>query len=443
MNKDNEKISLSANKWHDWRKDYHGKLVSAEEAVKVVKSGDFVILQHACAEPRTLVEALVKRRDLSEVRIAHMVAIGPAEYAQPGMERYFRHNSFFVGEGTRQAVNEGRADFTPLFFHELPRVLQELRVDVAMIQVSPPNKWGFCSLGVSVDYTKAACQTARVVIAQVNELMPWTYGDTFVHISDIDRLIESTRPLLEVPSPPITPVERTIGEHIAGLIEDGSTLQLGIGAIPDAVLLSLQGKKDLGIHTEMFSDKLIDLVESGVVTCTAKNLNRGKIICSFFLGTKRLYDFVDDNPMIEFRTVDYTNDPVVIGRHDGLVSINSAVEVDLLGQVCADTIGYTQYSAVGGQVDFVRGAARSKGGKAIIAMPSSAAGGKVSRIVPLLKEGAVVTTSRNDVQYVVTEYGVADLRAKTNRERAGALISVAHPDHRENLGVFARKRNLI
>ena len=431
------------NNLYNWQVEYRNKLVSAEEAVKAVNSDDLVIFQHACAEPRSLVEALVKRRDLHGVRIAHMVPVGPCEYAQPGMERFFWHNAYFVGKPTRQAVNEGRADFTPLFFHELPRVLENLAVDVTMIQVSPPNKWGFCSLGISLDYSQAACQSAKIVIAQVNELMPKTYGDTFIHIGDIDWLVESSRPLLEVPPAEITAVEKTIAQYVADLIEDGSTLQLGIGPIPDAVLLALHGKKDLGIHTEMFSDRLVDLVESGVVTGKRKNLNRDKIVCSFVMGTKKLYDFVDDNPMIEFRTVNYTNDPAVIGQHDKFVAINSALEVDLLGQVCADTIGYAQYSAVGGQVDFVRGAARSKGGKAIIALPSSAAGGRISRIVPCLKEGAVVTTSRYDVQYVVTDYGVAHLSAKTNRERAEALIRVAHPDHREYLRANAKKRNLV
>ena len=427
----------------NWRSDYQKKLVSAEQAVGAVKSKNLVVLQHACGEPRTLVEALVKRRDIEDVRIAHMVAVGPAEYAQPGMERYFRHNAWFVGTSTRQAVNEGRADFTPVFFHHLPSVLRDTVVDVAMIQVSPPNRWGFCSLGISVDYTKAATQAAGIVIAQVNEVMPKTFGDSFVHVSDIDYLVESTRPLLEMPPAPIGSAEMEIGRQIASLVEDGATLQLGIGAVPDAVLSCLHDKKDLGIHTEMFSDSLVALVESGAVTGKAKTLNPGKIVCSFVMGTKKLYGFVDDNPMIEFRPVDYTNDPLVISRHDRMVSINSALEVDLLGQACADTIGYTQYSAVGGQVDFVRGATRSRGGRAIIAMPAAAAGGKVSRIVPFLKEGAAVTTPRNDVQYIVTEYGIADLHAKTNRERVQALINIAHPDHRTPLVAWAKKHNLI
>lgn len=436
--------ALRKGSWLGWKDDYRRKRTTAEEAVKAIKSSDHVVLQHACGEPRTLVEALVKRRDLENVSITHMAAIGPAEYAQLGMEQYFRHNAFFVGAGTRQAVNEGRADFTALFFHELPQVYrQRMPVDAALIQVSPPNKWGYCSLGISVDYTKAAAESAKTVIAQVNEQMPKTYGDSFIHVSEIDLIVESSRPLLEIPLPKISKVEEAIGQNIAGLVEDGATLQLGIGAIPDAVLMFLKDKTDLGIHTEMFSDGVIDLVESGVITGKAKNLNPGKMVCAFVMGSKRLYDFVDDNPMVEFRTVDYTNDPFVIGRHDNLISINSAIEVDLLGQVCADTIGYTQYSAVGGQVDFVRGAARSRGGKAVIAMPSTAAGGKTSRIVPVLKEGAVVTTSRNDVQYIVTEYGIADLRAKSNRERALALIGIAHPEHREELRAAAARRNLI
>jgi len=428
----------------NWKETYKKRLVSAEEAVKNIKSGDHVVLQHACGEPRTLIEAMVARKDLRNVAVSHMAAIGPAEYAQEGFEENFRHNAFFAGAATRKAIHDGRADFTACFFHELPRAYREyVPPDVALIQVSPPNKWGFCSLGISVDYTKHAAEIAKTVIAQVNEKMPKTYGDTFIHVNDIDFFVESTRDLIEIPVPTIGEVERAIGENVASLIEDGSTLQLGIGAIPDAVLNFLHDKKDLGIHTEMFSDGVVGLVEKGVINGKAKTLHPGKMVCAFVMGTRGLYDFVDDNPYVEFYTVDYTNDPYVIGQNDKMISINSAIQVDLLGQVCADTIGYRQYSAVGGQVDFVRGASRSRGGKAIIAMPSTAGGGKYSRIVSLLDEGAVVTTSRYDVQFVVTEYGIADLRVKTNRQRAMELIKIAHPDFRPELEAAAKQRKLF
>ena len=428
----------------NWKETYKSRLVAAEDAIKHIKSGDHVVLQHACGEPRTLIETMVERKDLRDVMVSHMAAIGPAEYAQEGLEENFRHNAFFAGTATRRAIHEGRADYTSCFFSELPRAYREhVSPDVALIHVSPPNKWGYCSLGVSVDYTKHVAEIANVVIAQVNEKMPKTYGDSFVHVNDIDFFVESTRDLIEIPIPNIGEVEKAIGQNVAGLIEDGSTMQLGIGAIPDAVLNFLHDKKDLGIHTEMFSDGVIGLVEKGIINGKAKSIHPGKIVCSFVMGTSKLYDFVDDNPAVEFYTIDYTNDPYVIGKHDKMISINSAIQVDLLGQVCADTIGHKQYSAVGGQVDFVRGTSRSRGGKAIIAMPSTAGGGKYSRIVSLLDEGAAVTTSRYDVQFVVTEFGVADLRVKTNRQRAEELIKVSHPDFRTELKAFAIQRKLF
>ncbi|MBZ4653952.1 MAG: acetyl-CoA hydrolase [Peptococcaceae bacterium] len=428
-----------------WQEIYKSRLVSADEAVKQIKSGDHVAIHHACAEPRTLIEAMVKRTDIENVVISHMAAIGPAEYCQPEYEGRFRHTAFFAGAQSRKAIDEGRADFTACFFHELPRVYRDhLPPDVALIQVSPPNKRGFCSLGISVDYSMEIVKSAKsLVIAQVNNLMPYTYGDTFVHVSEIDLFVESDRPLLEYPLPEIGKVEEAIGEHIAGLVENGSCLQLGIGAIPDAVLMFLKNKRDLGIHTEMFSDRVTYLVEEGIINSKEKNIDRGKIVCSFVMGTRVTYDFVDHNPQVIFKPIDYCNDPCIIGQIDKIVAINSAIQVDLLGQVCADTIGYRQYSAVGGQVDFVRGASRSRGGKAIIAMPSTAGSGKYSRIVPILDEGAVVTTSRNDVQYVVTEYGVADLRYKSNKQRAQQLIAIAHPDFRAELTAAARRRNLL
>ncbi|MDX9872325.1 MAG: acetyl-CoA hydrolase/transferase C-terminal domain-containing protein [Clostridia bacterium] len=420
----------------NWKEMYKSKLCTAEEALKAVKSNQRVVIAHACGEPQPLVDALVNQAQrLENVEIVHMVAMGEALYCQPGMEKHFRHNALFVGGSTRQAVHEGRADYTPCFFHEIPRLFRQgyLPVDVALIQVTPPDKHGYCSFGISVDYTKPAAGVAKVVIAQVNERMPRTLGDTFVHVSDLDFIVEDTRPLLELPRPKISDIEERIGYHIAQLVEDGSTLQLGIGAIPDAALKFLKDKKNLGIHTEMFSDGVMELVEEGVINNKAKTYHPGKIVSNFLMGTQKLYDFVHDNPIIEIYPVDYTNDPYVIARNPQMVSINSALEIDLTGQVCADTIGSRQYSGVGGQVDFVRGASRSAGGKSIIAMPATAQGGKTSKIVARLAEGAAVTTSRNEVHYIATEYGVVDLRGKSLRERAQALISIAHPDFRPML----------
>jgi len=429
----------------NWQEEYKRKLVSAEVAVKSINSGDRVVVAHACGEPQVLIDALVKRApELENVEIVHMVAMGKAEYCKPEMAGHFRHNSLFVGATTREAVNQGRADYTPCFFSEIPRLFREgyLPVDVALIQVSPPDKHGFCSLGISVDYTKTAAENARIVIAQVNRYMPRTLGNSFMHISQFNYLVEADIPLIELPRPQISEVEEQIGQNVSKLIEDGSTLQLGIGAIPDAVLMFLKEKKDLGIHTEMFSDGVVELYEAGVITNQRKTIHKGKMVATFLMGTKRLYDFVNDNPVVEMHTVDYTNDPYIIGRHEKMVSINSALQVDLTGQVCADTIGLRQFSGVGGQVDFVRGTSRSPGGKSIIAMPSTAGNGKFSRIVAFLDQGAAVTTSRNDVHYIVTEYGIADLRGKTLRQRAKALIEIAHPQFREELWKEVKARGL-
>lgn len=411
--------------------------MTAAEAVRQVKDGDRVVVGHACGEPPTLVEALVARApELEGVEVVHMVAMGPARYAQPGMERSFRHNSLFVGASTRKAVSEGRALHTPCFFSEIPRLFswKILPVDVTLMQVTPPDAEGFCSLGVSVDYTLASARSDRVTIAQMNRFMPRTLGER-IHLDEIDCIVEKDEPLIELKPPVIGETEKAIGENVAKLIEDGSTLQLGIGAIPDAVLLFLKGKKDLGIHTEMFSDGVVALAEAGVVTNRKKTINTGKFVATFLMGTRKLYDFVDGNPDVLMRPVDYTNDPAVIGRHDDMVSINSALQVDFMGQVNAEMIGRDQFSGVGGQVDFVRGASRSKGGKSIIALPSTAARGTVSRIAPALDPGAAVSTSRNDVHYIVTEYGAADLRGKSIRERATALIAIAHPGFREQLAL--------
>lgn len=430
---------------NDWRMAYQNKLVSAEQAIQVVKSGDRVVTGHACGEPSALVEALVARApELSAVEIVHMVAMGPAKYAQPGMEASFRHNALFVGASTRKAVEEKRADYTPCFFSEIPRLFREklLPVDVALIQITPPDEEGFCSYGLSADYTVAAAECAATVIAQVNAKMPRT-GGVKIHLDAIDFLVEKEEPLLELKPPAIGAIEKQIGEHVASLIADGSTLQLGIGAIPDAVLLFLTGKKDIGIHSEMFSDGVVGLAEAGVITNKQKTINPGKFMAAFLMGTRKLYDFIDGNPLVELQPVDYINDPCVIGQHDNMVSINSALQVDLMGQVNAEMIGSRQFSGIGGQVDFVRGVSRAKNGKSIIALPSTAAGGRVSRIACELDRGAAVSTSRNDVHYIVTEYGIANLRGKSIRERTLALIGIAHPDFRESLLAEAKDKGMI
>ncbi len=420
----------------DWKSDYARKVVTADEALSVVKSGDRVVFAHACGEPLELVDALVARADeLRHVEIVHMVAMGKGEYAKPEYAESFYHNSVFVGASTRDAVYEGRGDYTPTFFSEIPDLFLKgyLPPDVALVHLSPPDRHGWCSFGISVDYTKPAASVARTVIAQVNPNMPRTHGDSFIHISDVDYVVESEQPIIELPPPRIGPVEEAIGKNIAGLIDDGACLQLGIGAIPDAVLSFLHHKNDLGIHTEMFSEGVVDLYNEGVVTNRRKNLHRDKMVATFLMGTRRLYDFVDDNPMVNMFPVNYTNDPYVIGQIDNVVSINSALQVDLMGQVVADTMGPVQFTGIGGQVDFVRGAARSKGGKAIIALPSTAKKGTVSRIVATIAEGAAVTTMRADVDYVVTEHGVAHLKGRGLRDRAAMLIDIADPKFRDQI----------
>jgi 4-hydroxybutyrate CoA-transferase len=420
---------------HPWRSTYKEKLVSAERALRSVKSGDRVVLGHACSEPPVLVEALVERfTELSNVEIVHMVAMGPAVFAQPGMEQSFRFNGFFLGAPTRKAVQENRGTFTPCFFGEVPRLFKSgiLPVDVLLMQVTPPDDQGFCSYGLSVDYTQAAAESAKVVIAQMNTKLPRTAGSK-IHLDDLTWIVEHDSPVVELPPPNLGDVERRIGEHIATLVPDGATLQVGIGAIPDAALLSLRDKRDLGIHSEMFSDGVVALAEAGVITNQKKTINRGKFVATFLMGTSKLYQFVHNNPDVEMYPVDYVNDPCVIGQHDNMISINSALQVDLTGQVNAEMIGKVQFSGIGGQVDFVRGASRSAGGKSIIALLSTAAKGKVSRICRQFDAGVAISTSRNDVHYVVTEFGVADLRGKTLQQRAAALIAIAHPNFRDEL----------
>jgi acyl-CoA hydrolase len=420
---------------------------AAREAVSAVRSGDRVYIHPGCAEPEILVDALVARADeLLGVEIVHLMTMGAAGYVAPGMERHFRHNSLFTGANVRSAIHAGRADFTPIFLSEVPRLFTErlLPIDVALIQVSPPDEHGFMSFGVGVDCTKAAAESARTVIAQVNPRMPRTLGDSFIHRSKIHHLVHHESPLLELPPDNIGgPEAQAIGVHVAELIEDGSTLQTGIGAIPDAVLDNLRSKRDLGMHTEMFSDGIVRLVEAGVVNNERKTLHRGKIVASFMLGTRTLYQFVDNNPLIELHPSDYVNDPFVISRHERMVAINSALQVDLTGQVCADSLGHRNYSGFGGQLDFIRGAARSRSGKAIIALPATARGGTISRLVPVLSPGSGVTTTRADVHYVVTEHGVAHLFGRTIRERARALIAIADPRFRDELRAEAAKLNYL
>jgi len=413
---------------------YKECICSAEEAIQKVKSGDRIVFSHACGEPRVLPATLMKRVDeLTDVQIVHMVPMGEALYCRPEYAGSFRHVALFSGAPTREAIWENRADYVPYVFSEIPFLFDSvLPVDVAMVTVSPPDKNGFCSLGVSVDYTKKAVESAKIVIAEINKAMPRTHGDSFVHVSEIDCFVEVDIPIAELKATELTEVEINIGKYVTELIEDGSCLQLGIGGIPDAVLKNLGSLKDLGVHSEMISDGVKHLVEKGIINGRKKNFHKDKIVITFLMGSREFYDWVDDNPIIEMRTVDYTNNPYIIAQNKNMVAINSALEVDLLGQVCADTIGPKQFSGVGGQLDFVRGARMSEGGKAVIALPSTVKGG-ISRIVPTLKEGAAVTTSRNDVDYVVTDYGIASLKGKTVRDRMKALINIAHPSVREEL----------
>jgi 4-hydroxybutyrate CoA-transferase len=426
--------------------DYKRRVTSAERAVEAVRSGDRVWIHEGCAIPEILVKALLKRaQELRNVEINHMLTFGAADYTRPEYEGHFRHNGLFLGANVRDAVVEGRADYTPVFLSEIEELFSSgaLPLDVAFIQVSPPDEHGYVSLGVGIDCTLTAARCARYVIAEVNEQMPRTLGDTFLHISKISAIVETSHPLPELQCPPFSPLQRRIAENVASLVPNGATLQIGIGGIPDAVLSCLRDRKDLGIHSEMCSDGVIPLIEAGVITGERKTLHRGKVVAGFVLGTKKLFQFIHENPIFEFHPTSYTNDPFVIAQNAKMVAINSAIQVDLTGQVCADSIGTKPYSGFGGQTDFVRGAARSKGGKPIIALPSTCKDGKVSRIAPVLDPGAGVVTSRADVHYVVTEHGIAYLHGKTLRQRAEALIAIADPKFRDGLYEFgARARYL-
>jgi acyl-CoA hydrolase len=418
------------------------RVVSAEEAVSVIKSGARVFIHSVAAAPRRLIDAMTARAP--ELRVVEIVSLhteGPAPYAAPELAKSFRVNALFVGQNVRRAVEEGRADYLPVFLSEVPSLFRTgiLPLDVALVHVSPPDRHGFCSLGVSVDVTRAAVQTARTVVAQVNPRMPRSHGDGLIHVDQIDYMVEVDEPIHELPPPPISELERAIGRHCAELVDDGATLQLGIGAIPQATLAALGDHHRLGIHTEMISDGIVDLVEKGVITGEAKRVHPGKIVAGFALGSKRLYDFLDDNPLVAMLDMAYVNDTAVIRRNPKVTAINSAIEVDITGQVCADSIGDRQYSGVGGQMDFIRGAALSEGGKPIIALPSVTSSGE-SRIVSMLKPAAGVVTTRAHVHFVVTEHGIADLFGKNLRQRAAALIAIAHPTHRDALAAEARRR---
>jgi acyl-CoA hydrolase/RimJ/RimL family protein N-acetyltransferase len=430
----------------DWKECYKDQIGTAEEAVKVIKSGNSIFIGSACGEPQHLVNALVEHSGhIHDAKILHLLTMGVAPYVEAKYRGRFQLNTFFVAKNVREAISAGRADYTPIFLWDIPRQFESGRipVDVAMISVSPPDEHGLCSLGVSVDITKSAVANANYVVAQVNANMPRTHGSGFIHVNSIDMLVPRDEDVITVPPVPVDDTLRQIGRNLARLVEDGSTIELGIGSVPQALAESLRKKRDLGVHTEMFGDWIMDLIESGAVTCSKKTINRGKVVASFCMGSRKLYDYIDNNPLFEFHPTEYVNDPYVISQHERMVAINVALEVDLTGQVCADSLGYDFYSGIGGQVDFIRGAARSRSGKAIIALPSTARNHEVSRIVSHLAEGAGVVTTRADVHYVVTEYGIAYLHGKSIRQRVLALINVAHPKFRNELLQHAKKHNYI
>jgi 4-hydroxybutyrate CoA-transferase len=430
----------------DWKNYYHERLLPAAEAVGLIPNDSHVVLAHCVGEPKTLVRTMVENRErYRNVTVHHMVRLGALDYATPGYEENFRIEPWFSAGNARAALSEGRGDFAPVFFHEVPILIRKKRVgcDVALVQVSPPDRFGYVSTGVSVDYTTQAIRTAKISIAQVNPRMPRTLGTGVIHVSEIDWFVEAEDELYELQPPVISDTEKAIGEYCAALVEDGSTLQLGIGGIPDAVMLFLKDKKDLGIHSEMIADGTLALFNSGVINNSRKTENRGRMTVTFLMGTRALYDFAHENPAVELREVDYVNHPITVARQHKMVSINSAMQVDMMGQVNAEAIGFNQFSGVGGQVDFVRGAAMSEDGKSIIAMPSVTIkkdGTVISKIVPFVEVGAPVTTSRCDVDYLVTEYGIAELKGRNLRQRAKNLIAIAHPDTRDMLKEDFEKR---
>jgi 4-hydroxybutyrate CoA-transferase len=429
-----------------WQEDYKSKISTVDNALKCVRSGMRVYVQANCAFPLVLLEGLSRRGPyVQDVEVLHLLGFGSASYNTPELSSSFRHTAFFIGPNMRTAVNEGRADYIPIHLSEIEDLFESgaIEVDVALIHVSTPDRWGYCSMGVSVETSLYAARKAKYIIAQVNPRMPRTLGNTQVHVSEIDAIVEVIQELPEIPRADISDEHKAIASHIAPLIEDGACLQTGIGSIPDAILPFLSDRKDLGVHTETLSEGAIPLIESGVITGRRKNINRNKIVLGFALGTRRLYDYVDENPTFEFQPNSYTNDPFIIAQNNHVVAINSALEVDVTGQVCSGSIGPRFYSGFGGQLDFIRGAARSKRGVPIIALPSTAKNGTISRISPMLTPGAGVVTTRADVHYVATEYGIAYLHGKTIRQRAEALINIAHPKFRAELTEYCEKAKFL
>ncbi|MBR4283338.1 MAG: acetyl-CoA hydrolase/transferase family protein [Anaerotignum sp.] len=426
----------------DWRTIYKDKIMTADEAVRHIKSGDHVTVAEVGSQPYALTEALERNYEhLENVELHYLLSLGNPPAAKPGMEKHVRFHGMFLSGSTRPLIKENRGEFMPCFFHQYPKmVLSRGGVDVMMISISEPDKHGFCSIGPGVDHIPTMKNHAKLIIAQMNKNLPRVMGNSFVHLRDVDIIVEEDRPIPTLPGAEITDVERKIGEYCASLVNDGDTLQLGIGGIPDAVVTFLKDKKDLGLHTEMAADGIVDLIKAGIINNKKKTLHPGKCIATFAAGSQNLYDFLDDNPNFELHGVDYVNDPNVIAMNDNMVSINSCIQVDLVGQINAEVVKGMQFSGVGGQVDFIRGARMSKGGRSIIALPSTAAKGTISKIVPFLDHGAYVTTSRMDVDYIVTEYGIAHLWGKTLRERAKALIAIAHPDFRPTLAEEYAKR---
>jgi acyl-CoA hydrolase/RimJ/RimL family protein N-acetyltransferase len=432
----------------DWTQKYKSKILTSAQAIKKIRRGSRIFLGTGCGVPYHLVQELANHANqMADNEIVHLLTLGDTPSADSKFQTQFRHNTFFVSANIRDAVSDGRADYTPMMLSEIPDLFRQRRMplDVAMIQISPPDRYGYSSLGISVDITKAAAESADIVIAQVNDKMPITHGDSFIDIRDIDYLVPFNEPLREFQGDEITETVDLIGSYVARLVENESTLELGIGALPQSVCNNLldSGVRDIGIHTEMFSDSLIPLIDAGIVTNKKKSINRGKVIASFAMGSKNLYEYIDDNPFFQFHDTSYVNDPYVIGQNRKMIAINSALEVDLTGQVCADSLGPKFYSGIGGQVDFIRGAKRSPGGKAIICLPSTAVEGGVSRIVPRLSEGAGVVTTRGDVDIVITEYGLANLQGRTIRERVLSLIAIAHPDFRNDLLEAAKKMQYV